>query len=369
VDRNWDPSSKSAVEDLGGRARWQQTRRPTLRLHPALVDDAQWAKAPAPADSDDPDGDDRDAVVASLDAMRAGPTKPWLARALDKGFPANGKKRPEVVRIEELVFKEADRGKPIVRIEPGYLAVIARARGKNDGADEPTMGDITTDGDDGSHTGVEVTLTEHMKGVAWWAKRFATGCGLPAAVAQDIELAARWHDAGKVDARFQRLLCGGSESRAAAATEPLAKSKIGMADPAARRRAAERSGYPRGTRHEIASVALLEAHGSLLGQAEDRDLVLHLVASHHGWCRPFAPVAEADPDPVMLKLDAEGTIACVSSDHGLEKLDAGIADRFWQLVERYGWFGLAWLEAILRLADHRRSEAEQRGDLDEKGAT
>jgi CRISPR-associated endonuclease/helicase Cas3 len=163
------------------------------------------------------------------------------------------------------------------------------------------------------------------------------------------------------------MLRGGSPL-SEGASEPLAKSRIIAADRATRVRARELSKYPKGARHELSSISLLQKDARLMAEATDQDLVLHLVASHHGWCRPFAPAID-DPEPVELTLDADGTKVHVSSQHDLSAFDSGIADRFWQLVERYGWFGLAWLEAILRLADHRRSEDEQRPDFADREPT
>lgn len=215
----------------------------------------------------------------------------------------------------------------------------------------------TTEGDAGSYTGREVPLTEHLTGVASFAGDFARRVGLSDELVADISLAANWHDIGKADPRFQ-LLLHGDAFKAEVAACLLAKSGVDMRDREARARAAERSGYPRGARHEVMSVALMQECRRLEARAHDWDLVLHLVGSHHGHCRPFAPVV-LDPSPVLVSAEHDGIEVMAPTSHQLERLDSGIAERYWRLVQRYGWWGLAWLEAIVRLADHRRSEHEQ----------
>ena len=198
----------------------------------------------------------------------------------------------------------------------------------------------------------------HLHGVERYARRFAAGCQLPAPITDALGRAALLHDTGKADPRFQALLHGGNPW----ATGPLlAKSGELPQGKTAYNRVRAAAGYPIGGRHELLSVRLAESGGeALLGYepSPGRDMILHLIASHHGRCRPFAPVID-DQDARAVELNLDGALLRHEGPTELERIDAGVAERFWRQVRRYGWWGSAWLEAMLRLADHRRSEAEQ----------
>jgi CRISPR-associated endonuclease/helicase Cas3 len=230
--------------------------------------------------------------------------------------------------------------------------------------------ELTTDEDDSFHAGQEVSLAEHSKDVEHFARAYATAVGFPPTVVEAVALAAWLHDIGKADRRFQVMLRGGSEIEFFKDETPWAKSGMPPGAKAAHRLARRRSGYPKGARHEVQSVAMLHHQMEFLKRKSEGniDLVLHLVASHHGYCRPFAPVVK-DDSPIEVTLPGHrsevfGVIdfSTAPSNHGLHRLDAPLADRFWSLVEKYGWLELCWLEAVLRLADHRASEFEQQGD-------
>ena len=234
---------------------------------------------------------------------------------------------------------------------------------------------ITTDGDDSYCAGRSVPLAEHCADVELVAREYATRCGLGEWLSEHIALAGWLHDVGKADRRFQLLLRGGSEIEFFKDETVWAKSAMSPGAREQRRAARIKSGYPGGGYlHAVQSIAMLdgcrEGWTAILQRVDaakepDLDLVLHLVASHHGECRPFAPVLH-DPSPVDVALVGHESkrfgridFAATSSNNRLHRLDSPLADRFWGLVEKYGWLELCWFEAILRLADHRVSEEEQ----------
>ena len=229
----------------------------------------------------------------------------------------------------------------------GYYILVQRHRTTGKALVDATIMDGSDEA--GSHTCTGVSLDRHLDGVGERAGQIADRLGLPPELVADLGLAGRLHDVGKVDGRFQLQLAGGDpvalEIRRG---EPLAKSL-----PGARRV----GGYPRGMRHEVASVAMIESNGNVLSSAHDKELVLHLVGSHHGWGRPLPPIIE-DPEPRVLSYTWDGHFMEANSDLSESSLALDMADRFWRLVARYGYHGLAWLETILRLADHQQSAEE-----------
>lgn len=348
----FEASSTEPVQDCAEQAELFARARPVLRLHPVVVD-----KLGLPLPLDDPDE----------------------ARAA-LGLLASNGEWPAWKRLwaEKLAKKH---GSLVVPGEPSWTVLETKrlplAELRKVVQPEETLEDgveLTTDGDDSFCAGRAVSLSEHSNDVETFAREYASRCGLGPWLAEHVALAAWLHDIGKAEWRFQLMLRGGSEIDLFKDETPWAKSAMPPGAREAHRLAQQKSGYPRGARHEVQSLAMIQAQldavKEILRKADatkepDLDLVLHLVASHHGYCRPFAPavVDESPVDVTLAKHTSEtfGEIdfASTTSCNGLHRLDSPLADRFWGLVSKYGWQELCWLEAILRLADHRASEEEQ----------
>lgn len=366
---SWNPAAAGFVPDLGDWAQLVHRGRPTLRLVPEVLagPDVQGAsrqasealsgpgcwcspevarRVPRTAVMDDPTVDVSEDLAAWLQIARdtAGPK---LRLLLDVLMPVGSRARYR--RVE---------------LSGGHVAIVGRKRvdlrrflhTSEDHAGER----LTEDDDSGSIGDADVTLRRHLRDVEAFVGAFCGNLGVTPDLTADLRLAASLHDIGKADRRFQRMLAGGNEVLLALQEELLAKSGRSIRQAGAWEQARQRSGYPKGYRHELLSVAMLEGAPDVLDRAKDPDLVLHLVGSHHGWCRPFAPALDPGP-PYEVEVELDGSRFRGNAAHRLARLDSGVADRFWDLVERYGWWGLAWLEAIVRLADHRASEAESEG--------
>jgi CRISPR-associated endonuclease/helicase Cas3 len=116
------------------------------------------------------------------------------------------------------------------------------------------------------------------------------------------------------------------------------------------------AGVPRHWRHEVLSVRSAAAALSAADGSFDPVLALYLIGSHHGQGRPF--FAHQDPwDTYGHELRGVN----LPPGPGPERLDFDFQGEDWPslftlLRDRYGAWGLAFLEAVVRLADHRVSE-------------
>lgn len=363
---SWDPTSTAPVVDRGDEAQLLQKGRAVLRWHPEVVkgwtaDAALWGGPQIFTRDLEETGSaaERPAFREWRQAAQAAENLPaWtrvtLAHLERGGTTQRVELMHESPKDQDGAWRAQAHKRPVPRAALRELLGLPELRRA---PIVSNASDSSTEDDEGSFLGEAISLTTHLKGVRHFARLFANALSLPEELAGDLALAGYLHDLGKADRRFQLLLHGGDPVKEAAAPELLAKSAVEATDQTARDRARERSGYPKGMRHELLSVALAENSISLRNQAHDWDLVLHLVASHHGWCRPFAPPV-LDPEPQTVSMEFDGVTLTSSSAHGLERFDSSLAERFWLLTRKYGPFGLAWLEAILRLADHRESEKE-----------
>ena len=221
-----------------------------------------------------------------------------------------------------------------------------------------TEDELFADDDDlTSASGREVSLSTHSVSVEKAVAKLANLC-LSSDLLVPLGLAAHWHDVGKLDGRFQLMLRRGDELTSVSG-EPLAKSTSVPTSPAQRKALREASGLPCDFRHEMLSMQLLEIQKALHDSANP-ELVLHLIASHHGHARPFAPISP-DPEPsevtgrfgdIVIKLPSDIRKNLIEP----HRIDSGLSERFWRLTRRYGWWGLAYLEAIVRLGDWYGSE-------------
>lgn len=244
--------------------------------------------------------------------------------------------------------------KPRIERMPGDTGLLLLGRFSTEIEDADPYADR-----DDSRSGAaenEISLTQHSADVQESVRRFATRC-LPDPLCTAPNTAAPIHDFGKIDHRFQVLLHGGDEA-AVSDVRPLAKSPVLAVRPRKRALADAESVLPDRFRHEMVSLQLAEHFGLVGADAEPAELALHLIASHHGHARPFAPVVE-DPAPPEIDLSALGMPVRLSRAERTalppSRLDSGVADRFWSLTRRHGWWGLAYIEAVFRLGDWHAS--------------
>jgi CRISPR-associated endonuclease/helicase Cas3 len=183
--------------------------------------------------------------------------------------------------------------------------------------------------DDQSKTAmIPIKWDHHTKDVTLNTERIVKGLNVPSELRDALTLAAKFHDLGKKREIWQRSIGNLNP------TDWYAKSGKGWRP---------RDICP-GYRHEFGSLLDVEKETEIQQLTpEMKDLVLHLIAAHHGYARPHFPPDNAyDPEP---------------NGQDVTAFAIEVPRRFARLQRKYGRWGLAYLESLLRAADWAASAA------------
>lgn len=166
-----------------------------------------------------------------------------------------------------------------------------------------------------------VSLQVHVSDVETRLDKIIENLTLEESMRRCLRLAAQYHDHGKRRLMFQTML-GNRDA------PNLWWAKSG-------RRSTTR--LEEKFRHEFGSMHELPTSHEIGITEDERDLVMHLIAAHHGRARPHFPLDEVfDPDSSP---DADAALA------------QSVPQRFGRLQHKFGRWGLAYLESLLRAAD------------------
>ncbi|HEY0757838.1 MAG TPA: type I-U CRISPR-associated helicase/endonuclease Cas3 [Acidisarcina sp.] len=348
----WNPSARKAAKDVASQAAGPyEGRRFAVRVAPGLLnsvvigskeDGSRLAQAIAGAETR--------RWKHLRDAVLGIGLSPEITEELGKLDHAKGTVEVDI----EVYGRENDCPRGVV-----FIARLGiKSHRKQEDSSSSTENDL-----DGSLAGLEVSLQRHSSDVEEMAAALARRAGLSVERIADLKLAGHLHDAGKADPRFQRWMAYGDPLGPDLDRPDAILAKSARPLP---RESREHSGLPAHWRHEALSVRLAPHMPRFAAEARDPELVLWLIGTHHGHGRPFFP--HGDPDDAVERknlLKVLGVPALLSAGAGPQSLAFDWNGLDWPslyevLKARYGVWELARMEAVLRLADHRTSEMEER---------
>ncbi len=248
----------------------------------------------------------------------------------------------------------------------------------------PARGSLIEEAYDDDHRSllqVPVTLPRHLADVESEARALCETLNVEEA--QVVTRAARWHDVGKAHEAFQSMLRYAHETGTGEMLRGGLWAKSGC-------KTDRKQGKPRYQvivdgqpvrrprfRHELASaLSWLRQHH----EEANSNLIAYLIATHHGKVRMSLRALPQENEAPEGRLFARGVwdgdmLPEVRFDDGeivpattlhldLMQLGEGPQGPSWttrtqRLLKNLGPFRLAWLEALVRIADRRATRAEQ----------